>query len=155
MSREQDIERTLNQDFVASVPYNMPIEVVSVRVREHPHEERTPSGVVSWTEQVEWERKKKFKGGRCGIKWNFGTEHERQTLRDGEKTKGKECDQIFRTEARILSVFWERMICLWNSDEEIVILLGNSSIFNQQSTITVNGWTEIGEKQTEFIVTQE
>ena len=27
----------------------MPIEVVSVRVREHPHEERTPSGAVSWT----------------------------------------------------------------------------------------------------------
>ena len=28
---------------------------------------------------------------------------------------------------RILSVFWERMICLWNSDEEIAIWLGNSS----------------------------
>ena len=27
----------------------MPIDVVSVRVREHPHEERTPSAVVSWT----------------------------------------------------------------------------------------------------------
>jgi len=27
----------------------MPIQVLSVRVREHPHEERTPSGVVPRT----------------------------------------------------------------------------------------------------------
>ena len=38
-----------NQDFVAPAPSHIPIEVVSVRVREHQHEERTPSGVVSWT----------------------------------------------------------------------------------------------------------
>ena len=52
-SREQDIERRLNQDFVAPAPYHMPIEVVSVRVREHPHEERTPSRVVFWRERRE------------------------------------------------------------------------------------------------------
>ena len=52
-SREQDIERRLNQDFVAHAPYHMPIEVVSVRVREHQHLERTPSGVVFWPERRE------------------------------------------------------------------------------------------------------
>ena len=49
MSQEQNIERTLDQDFVAPAPCHMPIEVLSVRVRGHPHEERTPSGVVFWT----------------------------------------------------------------------------------------------------------
>ena len=50
-SQEPDIERARNQDFVTPAPCHMPIEVVSVRVREHPHEERTPSGVVSWTDR--------------------------------------------------------------------------------------------------------
>ena len=47
MSRDQGIERTLDQDFVAPAPYHMPIEVVRVRVGGHQHQERTPSGVVS------------------------------------------------------------------------------------------------------------
>ena len=47
--REQGSCRIRNQDFVAPAPYHLPIEVMSVRVREHQHEERTPSGVVSWT----------------------------------------------------------------------------------------------------------
>ena len=34
-SLEQDTERMLNQDFVAPAPCHMPIEVLSVRVREH------------------------------------------------------------------------------------------------------------------------
>ena len=33
---------------VAPASYHMPIEVVSVRVREHPHEERTPPELVSY-----------------------------------------------------------------------------------------------------------
>ena len=49
--QEQDSDTTLDQDFVAPAPYHMPIEVVSVRVREHPHEERTLTGVVSWTDR--------------------------------------------------------------------------------------------------------
>ena len=57
--REQDSCRTRNQDFVAPAPYHMPIEVVSVRVREHPHEERTHSGVVSGTEQREMQKGEK------------------------------------------------------------------------------------------------
>ena len=105
-----------------------------------------------------------FEGGRRPTKarsetmwnqvefWNCATEHERQRWRDEKTTNGKECDQIFRTEARLLSVFWERVICLRNSDEEIAILLGDSSILNEQSTIAVNSSTESGEKQTEFIV---
>ena len=47
--REQDSCRTGNQDFVAPTPYHIPLEGVSVTVREHQHQERTPSGVVSWT----------------------------------------------------------------------------------------------------------
>ena len=35
--REQDCCGTKSQDFVAPAPYHMPIEVVIVRVREHPH----------------------------------------------------------------------------------------------------------------------
>ena len=38
-----------NQDFVAPAPYHMPIEVLSVRVRERQHLEGTLTGVVSWT----------------------------------------------------------------------------------------------------------
>jgi hypothetical protein len=38
-----------NQDFVAPAPSNIPIEVASVRVREHQQLEGTPSGVVFWT----------------------------------------------------------------------------------------------------------
>ena len=65
----------------------------------------------------------KFKGGRrrpksavessgtleiCNWAWETDEEMSRKHR--------KECDQIFRTEARILSVLWERMICLWNSE---------------------------------------
>ena len=39
--------------FVTPAAYHMPIEEVCVRVREHHHQERTPSGDVSWTEWVE------------------------------------------------------------------------------------------------------
>ena len=45
-SQQPNIERTKNQDFVAPAPSHIPIEVVSVRVGEHQHWERTPSGVV-------------------------------------------------------------------------------------------------------------
>ena len=47
--REQDSCRTRNQDLVAPAPSNIPNEVASVRVREHQHLERTPSGVVFLT----------------------------------------------------------------------------------------------------------
>ena len=67
--------------------------------------------------------------------WAWETEMSRQNR--------KECDQISRTEVRILSVLRERRICLWKSEEEMAILLGYSSIFNQQSTRTVNDWAAI------------
>ena len=44
----------------------MPIELVSVKVREHPHEERTSSGVVPCTAAGivrQNERMKEFEGG--------------------------------------------------------------------------------------------
>ena len=47
--QEQNNDTTLDQDFVAPAHYHMPFEVVSVKVSEHQHQERTPSGVVSWT----------------------------------------------------------------------------------------------------------
>ena len=40
-----------NQDLVTPAPPHIPFGAVSVRVREHPHEERTPFRVVSCTEQ--------------------------------------------------------------------------------------------------------
>ena len=40
--QEQNSNTTLYRDFVAPAPYHMSIEVVSVRVGEHQHEERTP-----------------------------------------------------------------------------------------------------------------
>ena len=45
-----------NQDFVAPALCHLPVEVVGVRVKEHPHQERTLQGVVSWTERVERDR---------------------------------------------------------------------------------------------------
>ena len=45
--QEQDSDTTLDQDVVAPVSCHMLIERVSVRVREHPPEERMPSRVVS------------------------------------------------------------------------------------------------------------
>ena len=109
--------------------------------------------------ETERENEAIFQGGRRPTKGLSGTEETEQLCRrDRDKYMSrqnrKECDQISRTEARVLTVFWERMICLWNSDKEITILLLNSSILNQPSTTTVNGWTEIAEKQTEFIVTR-
>ena len=85
---EQDSDSRLDQDFVAPALYHIPIEVVSVRVREHQHQERTAAGVVSRTEQVEREWMKKFEGGRSGTKWNCATEYERQRWRD-DLTKQK------------------------------------------------------------------
>ena len=49
MSQEQSNDTTLDQDVVAPALCHMPIEVVSIRVREHQHRERIPSGVVFWT----------------------------------------------------------------------------------------------------------
>ena len=64
-----------NQDFVAPALYHIPLwaaglvtpfvtpaachmsfEVMSVRVREHPYQERTPSGVVPWTEREDMQQ---------------------------------------------------------------------------------------------------
>ena len=56
MSQEQNIERTLNQDFVAPAPYHMPIEVVGVSVREHQHQEWMCSGVIFEAERREMQQ---------------------------------------------------------------------------------------------------
>ena len=47
--QEQDSDATLDQDFGAPASYHIPIEVVRVRVREHQHLERMPSGALFWT----------------------------------------------------------------------------------------------------------
>ena len=62
----------LDTRFVAPALYHMPIGVVSVWVREHPHEERTPPREVFWTGSdsdaadivKQNERMKEFEGGR-------------------------------------------------------------------------------------------
>ena len=67
-SQEHGIERTLNQDFVAPASCNMPIEVVSVRVREHQHQERDTTGLVRRSERM-----KEVEGGRRPTKGCRGT----------------------------------------------------------------------------------
>ena len=79
-----------NQDFVAPAPYHMPIEVVSVTVREHPYEERTPSGVVSWTVEA------------------------RQRCSD-QQTKYPKVEQMITSKGQIMSSCKEIMILLFKS----------------------------------------
>ena len=101
---------------MAPAPSYIPIEVVRARVREHPHDERTPSGLVSWTERVERERVNEEIRGRP--QWNQvkPSRTVQLSMRDGDEEMSrqnrKECDQILRTEAGNLSVFSERMVCL-------------------------------------------
>ena len=107
-----------NQDFVTPAHYHMPIEVVSVRVREHQHEERTPSEVVSWTERVKRvnERVRGRPKADQKAQWSEVELCMRRRDEDMRRQNRKECEQTFTTEALILSVFWERMVCRWNSE---------------------------------------
>ena len=73
--------------FVAPAPSHMPIEVASVRVREHPHEERTPSEVVSWTAAADRDASGikndwTLAGGRRPTKGRSVAESERPRWRD-------------------------------------------------------------------------
>ena len=113
---------------------------------------------MSGTERVERAWMKKWEGGRRAtkgrrtIKGNLGTVLLGMRDRDEEMSRQrKRKSVILNSELRHWrrSVFYERRICLWNSDKEIAILWGNSSIFDQQSTTTVHGGTGIREKQTE------
>ena len=89
-SQKQGIERSLNQDFVVPAPSNIPIEVVSVRVRRY-------------------ERMKEFEGGRRPTTGRSRTKGEmnRQISLESEQTR--------RTEPSIRSVGEERMIILLHS----------------------------------------
>ena len=51
IQQQRDKNTTPDQDFVALAPCRMPIEVVSVRLREHPYGESTPASIMSWTER--------------------------------------------------------------------------------------------------------
>ena len=98
--------------FVTPALCHMPFEVVSVRGREHQHWERMPSGVVSWTERVE--KESKWKNSREAEVEPSRTLEPCMRDRDEKMSRqnAKECEQVVTTEARILSVVWERMICL-------------------------------------------
>ena len=112
-----------NQDFIAPAPSYIPIEVVSVRIREHQHLERTPSGVVFWTAAgrdavvtLSWnERMKVFsteaEGGPKGAvelwRRDRGAQMISQNIQDSE--------QIIITEGQIMSSSKERRILLFNS----------------------------------------
>ena len=98
---EQETERTLNQDFVAPAAYLMPIEVVSVRMREHQHLARTPSGVVFWTAAGMVRRNKRmkeFEGGRRPTTGRSGTKDEMN------RRISLESEQMLETEGSIISV---------------------------------------------------
>ena len=114
----QDSDSTLDQDFVAPALCHMPIEVVSVKLREHPQEERTPSSIVSGTEQrercskhseAEWHNEGSFEGGRRPTKGRTGTTGEmiRQNIEQSE--------WIMRTERSISSIRKERIIIPCNA----------------------------------------
>ena len=95
----------------------MPIEVVSVRVREHQHRERTPSGVVFWAAAGRDaagivrrnERMKEFEGGRRPTTGRSGTK--------GEMSRriSLESEQMLETERSVRSVGKERVIFLFHS----------------------------------------
>ena len=83
------------------------IEVVSVRVREHPHEERTPSEVVSWTAAGivrRNERMKEFEGGRRPTNGRSGT------MGEMSRQIPQQSELIRRTKCSISSVGKEKMI---------------------------------------------
>ena len=144
--QEQDSCRMRNQNVVTPAVCPMPIEVVSVRVRAPALRENAFWSCVldrAGRENEEIRGRPMWNQVELCV-----------TVKDEETRRRnmRKCDQIFTTEAWILLVFWERMICLWDSAEEIAILLRNSSILNQQSTRIVNSWTGIEEKQTELLV---
>ena len=121
MAKDFDHVGESNQDFVAPALCHIPIEVVSVRVREHQHQDRTGRERV-------WMRK--FEGGRSGTKWNCATEHERQRWRD-EKTQQERVWSNMQSWGTNPGCFLRKNdlpLEFWA--EEIAILLGNSSIFN-------------------------
>ena len=114
--QEQDRDSTLDEDFVAPALCHMPIEVVSVRVWAPAlAENATRSRVMDRAgreSESEWRNL-----GEAEVKPS-GTVQVSVRGRDEKMSRQNrnECDQIFRTEARTVSIFWERMICLWNSE---------------------------------------
>ena len=121
--------------------------------------ERAPA----WRENAFWSCDLGRTGRERETEWRNSREAEAEpsrtlelSMRDRDEEMSRQnrkgFNQIFRTEAQVLSAFWGRMICLWNSEQKISILLENSLILNQQATRIVNGWTEIRGKLTEFIV---
>ena len=134
----------------------MPVELVSLRVRKHPHEERTPSGVVSWTERVKRvnERVRGRPKADQRAQWNqvelcnwaWETEMKRWADEIGKSV-------IKHSELRHESFSFLRKngLSLEFWAEEIATLLENPSILNQQSTRTAHGWSE---KEREFIVSR-
>ena len=146
LTRAKDFDQLgeCNQDFLAPALSHMPIEVVSVQREESTSikwENATRICVLDRTgREREW--MKKFEEGRKPTKgrsetklnqvelWNCAAVKLTMRDRDEEMSRqnGKECDQIFRTEARILSIFWEKnhlSLEFWGRDCHF---FGNSSI---------------------------
>ena len=143
--QEQESDRTLDQDFVAPAPchiplwaaglatplvapasYHMPIEVVSARVREHQHEERTPSGVVSWTVEA------------------------RERFTDQQTQYAKESEQMITVEGQVMPSCKGRMILVLKSR----ILQGDchfvEEFFNLRNSSREREWRGSWPKMTEM-----
>ena len=127
-----------NQDFVTPALTHMPIEVVSVRVREHPHEERTPSGLVSWTAAERdaagivsrSERKKEIEGGRRG------TVQSRKRWTDKLSSSLSKCWELSAQSGHLARR--ESGFCSTRQFfKEIAILWRNWSILNDEARTTV------------------
>ena len=123
---------------------------VWVRVRENQHRERTPSGVVSWTERVEreseWRNSRETEGRPKDAVERWKRDSDAQMNRQNTQ----ESSQMMRTERSIRSLREGRMIILFNSSrlQRDCILWSHSSILSDESaTIRVNVWLQTKSKK--------
>ena len=157
-----------NQDFVAPAPCRIPCELRDWSLLSwHPHypiyplrsfvchSERAPA----WTENAFWccvlDRTRKeieWRNLREAVVEPSGTMQLSMRDRDEQTKQERVWSDIQNWGANPVSSLKKIDLSLEFWAEEIATLLGNSSIWNQQSTRIVNGWTEIRGKQTEFIV---
>ena len=130
-AKDFDLPGDCNQDFVAPALCHIPIEVVSVRGREHQHEERTPSGVVFWTAAgiVRWsERMKEFEGGRRPTNRRT-VNYRRETVVQINRQNIQEPDRRFTTQGKSWHLVREEWFF-----HEIGTLWRSSTILNHEST---------------------
>jgi hypothetical protein len=81
--------------------------------------ENATNSCVLWIQRVA-RVNVRIRGKPKGTVESSGTVQLSMRYRDEEisRQNRKECDQTFGTEARIVSIFWKSMICLWNIEKQ-------------------------------------